>query len=87
MNRKHWPYWVKGGVIGFLAVVVFTWLNFQNPPAVFCKIGGPCPTAWENFISGEYLVLILYFVIPAILIGGFLGWLYGKIKKHLTPTQ
>ena len=82
MNWKSWSYWVKGGILGLFASILFTWVNFQNLFGVICSIGKHCPSAWEEFVSGEYIALILYVILPTFLLSCFIGHLYGKVKNR-----
>lgn len=70
MGWNNWGYWVRGGAIG-LAIYLVCILSYAF---------------FEFFISNETLYMGLGTIIlsislsPIIIIGLFLGWLYGKIK-------
>ena len=92
MEWEKWPYWLKGGIISlgyiviayilaFLVSLVFksigtpiyrfvTFFDFLS--MLFCK--GVC-RGWEGLIQ-IYTIWFSY-----IIIGFFLGWVYGKIKS------
>jgi len=82
MHWKHWPYWINGGAIGLAIAMLFIWFKLQNSFGVICKIGKDCPSAWESFVSGEWVVVVVYVVIPALIIGFALGYLYGKFRNR-----
>lgn len=72
---------MRGGVIGFVCWLLFVWLNFDRLFGVICSMGTHCPTPWENFISSDYIVAIVY-LIPATVLGCVISYLYGKFKNQ-----
>jgi len=91
MGWSDWPYWMKGGVIGFiigsLAIVMTNFLGFLfngSMALLGLLIGiGSWPPLTIIFGSDYGFILwltpITYFVYGAII-----GWVYGKIKNMYT---
>lgn len=95
MPRKPWPYWVKGmilfgilflpsygvlpfGPIYFSLLLVWSLLGYEQ--VMHIVISG------YNFYAGSldrqhYFIVDLITIGVYILIGGFLGYLYGKFKR------
>lgn len=84
---KTWPYWVRGGTIGFVVVaalyygIVLATTNDTAPPICYYDggwemIGKKC-SATEFFLINYKEEIIVATVLFAIL-----GWLYGKIKNR-----
>ncbi len=89
MAWKNWPYWVKGGIIGFVIGIIFAIFNlFSNGyigaftllPFLLLKI-------LDNCYGEGCLGLFVYygsiaFLVEFTLFGAIIGWIYGKIKKR-----
>ncbi len=70
MGWKRWPYWLKGGVIGiiFLLITIILLNLFLNQ--LF------------SFSYGRFILEVLSYSSLGALIGSFIGFLYGKIKNR-----
>ena len=89
MSWKKWPYWARGAMLGIIvSLIIFAYAVINTVQQ--CKPNFPCPPYWQSYISnlprslfdsftGEFIVKLF---IPAIIIGAFLGWFYGKIKNR-----
>ena len=93
MSWKHWPYWLKGGVIG---VVVGTILDIP-PILCYLSIGGffcinisPMIFAGfftELFPSISYAHPILFLTVTSIVLSLLLGSLIGAIVGHFQSKR
>ena len=96
MNKKYWLRVALSLVVVHLILLIITFIissSSTGPEAGFVWIwisllDLPVLTLAKSFISGSFGLketAILVFVAGSIqwfLIGGFLGWLYGKIKNR-----
>ncbi|MBS3085684.1 hypothetical protein J4225_03285 [Candidatus Pacearchaeota archaeon] len=79
MGWKDWPYWLKGGVIFEILLIIglflIAFIKGEGLAILFLLIffGGENP--WEMFTFLGFL--ILYFILGAII-----GWIYGKIRNR-----
>lgn len=79
-------YWLKGGLIGLIVISIFSLRRlFQSVCDIATKDGSDgCPVIIEGF-SQRFEVETIYFIFFSfllfIILGFFLGWLYGKIKS------
>lgn len=100
MKLKRWPYWLKGGIIAPVVLIVIgyifeaitgnglptpNWLDFLPDIAnriiepLFCR---PLQGAdWPRFHCILYPTLDILILAELVVLGGILGWLYGKIKN------
>lgn len=93
MAWKDWSYWLKGGIIGFLILVLlfvidifikpFTMCfgNCDNLPQLLLIIQSIIDSLGARAFSGNlqhWITTILSYCI----IGSIIGFIYGKIKKH-----
>jgi len=95
--KKPWPYWLKGALLfGVLFLPIFwgegiAWLfppltiiwyvlGFQYTSTLAFFIAHGSDPAGELTSSHRFLGLCIL-VIMYILIGGILGWIYGRIKN------
>ena len=90
---RTWPYWVRGGVTGFLYGMVGSMSFFLYPTifeSIFYNIFFEKPL---YFIYGVYLSITgqydelgigAFLMSPLVyfLYGAIIGWLYGEIKSH-----
>ena len=87
---KNWPYWVRGGIIGgiiglFMLIALWLCSSYMmhcllEPIETIDVGGGSC--YFKDYFSVSSLI---YFGIPTfitVLVGLFIGWLYGKIKNR-----
>ena len=81
MRWKNWPYWLKGAII-FLIFPIIGLSVLPNCGEIECLLWLPVAGA-AMFVEGsdEPLFHIVNFIFYFI-IGAFIGWIYGKIKKH-----
>ena len=91
MGWKDWPYWLKGGVIGLVFVLILFLLIYFNLLGssisgtlgifivVITFIGalGLCPENACQFYTAGLLILL----IESFIIGAIIGWIIGKIKN------
>ncbi len=90
----RFPYWLKGGVIALLLVALFMFILFLFAGDDGGFFSGPYwlypllmlgDLAGElglyKLISSEEIVFLAPPIIIYFLIGAFLGWGYGKLKK------
>jgi len=72
-------YWLRGGVTGLvLFCLVFVFMSLKNTGKISVSDAFSCSSG-----HGPCLVIINYgLVFFFILVGSFLGWLYGKIKNR-----
>lgn len=85
MHWKSWSYSVKGASIGCAVALLYIWWEFTHLFRVYCSLGTDCPTAWESFVSGGYVLAILLTIMMTVLgsgIGYLIGYLYGKVKNR-----
>jgi hypothetical protein len=91
MRWKSWPYWVKGGVIGFGVAILFDVYAFYYRQELFseypqCSIpgesGGSCPLIFDPALMYRYLI---FSTISKTLLGLIIGYLYGKFKTRQRP--
>ena len=79
MGWKDWPYWLKGGEIFEILLIIglflIAFIKGEGLAILFLLIffGGENP--WEMFTFLGFL--ILYFILGAII-----GWIYGKIRNR-----
>ncbi len=91
MGWKKWPYWLKGGIIGLIIVILGALLISLSP--VRCiglsQDGTGCkpPQGTNAFvyninsILNNFDMVFLYFILLTIIISSVIGWLIGKIKN------
>ncbi len=86
MSWKNWPYWLRGGVIGLILPFIYVIIKglililIKGKCSVGCvaMYGVECPDSFYNcFDFAEIQTYPLIFLI----LGLFLGFLYGKIKN------
>ena len=79
MGWRDWPYWVKGAIIllaieTFIAICLFTYfaiMDYVIDPNGF----------GHGLAAGILVIFYLISIIPALIIGALIGWIYGKIKS------
>lgn len=93
MNYKNWPYWVKGGVTGFLVSFIVLSISIYISGSHYCwDVLDPvtqvasCTPQWNFSINFQGFLFITK--ISAELgmlglgLGALIGHLYGKLKTH-----
>ena len=87
MNWKNWPYWARGGTIGFVVTIALYYgillatTNDVTPP--ICYYDGGWEMIGKKCSTTEFLVVNYNEeVIIATLSSAILGWFYGKIKNR-----
>ena len=98
MSWKNWPYWLKGGVIGVILIIVFFIIIVS-----ISNTSKGC-TSWENspyycisiigasfliaVVTGSRNMMFLYIstgitnIIIVFIVGSLIGLIYGKIKNR-----
>ena len=85
MGWKEWSYWLKG-IIFF--VIVWVIVLFLWGLTTTVSEGGKCsiiPFLGSGTLLGCFLapvLLGLFGIIPVIIIGALIGWIYGKTKSR-----
>ena len=70
-EEKKRRYWLRGGAIGLIVSIIFTYLI--KIPFLYLRCGESCNTL-------GYMMLINSII--SSIIGALLGWIYGKIKER-----
>lgn len=96
MSFKDLSYPKKGMIIGLIIVILFLLISLFLP--VRCiglsEDGTTACSPLQGFdiviynfkTLSEYPInILIYLIIPAILIGTIIGWIYGKIKEKRQP--
>lgn len=66
-------------VISFIGVFLFnSWLSGQT----VCTIGSSNCSFFVNTFQQNYQKYFFIFIVPGVVAGVILGWLYGKIKNR-----
>ena len=87
MNWKKLPYWVKGGLIGVVAISSSLILNklfpaFANPISLVVSLS---LFPLELFFFGAFYLpwwIIIVEYIYFFLLGAIIGWIYEKTKNQ-----
>lgn len=90
MGWKDWSYWLKGGIIGSIAGLPLSILNFACAWAErgICQPINFIPRIFEQLLSGltgsggSYFVFFISGLFYYALLGILIGWVYGKIKNR-----
>ena len=95
MSWKDWSYWLKGGIIALLIPIILVILFFfdiEKPLYIvpyldfigLISCGGILDYP-SRCSGGDFSNAIYFLTIPLswIMIGMFVGWIYGKIKSKL----
>jgi len=80
MAWKNWPYWLRGGVIGVLFLIMA--LLLLSMIQIFKK--GGCAFYGSHSISLCFyfsLMFLWWGAIPAFGIGALIGWIVRKIRN------
>lgn len=84
MGWKNWPYWLIGGIIG-LIVVIINFLYQSNP---LSRVFIGFPIRFIRLNPDSVLGIVLFLVVPPIfwfiigaITGAIIGLIVGKIKK------
>jgi hypothetical protein len=87
MGWKNWSYWVKGGVIGLVVLIILVAIEMFYCPE-FVKLGyskqSICSLVRSvgfDFGGGSTVSWTIFFV-SFLLIGALIGFIYGKIKQR-----
>jgi len=91
MGWKNWPYWLRGGFIGFLIGLILVLIMFGITPEfnnyiiypmyILCQGGLECTFSLFGFVLSVIINLILFFII-----GSLIGLVFGKIRSRKTIT-
>ncbi len=86
MFYKNWPHWLKGGIVGFIALFLMAfvfqifWLSTGlNQGALDPELNSRLQGAY--FISGIYVSIFLGVI--GFVLGVVIGLIFGGIKKFL----
>jgi len=87
MGWKNWPYWLKGGIIGTAAYLIYFTITFPFSLYIPYELG-LCINEYGagifncnannglNFWFVLFLSIILFVIVCSII-----SWIYGKIKS------
>ena len=91
MNWKNRPYWVKGGVIAYLLLVIVymvlmafyaRWLcEYNDMGNINCSTAQVWGTAFLPFSYIPFLGMTLVAILIVFLIGALIGIVVAKVKK------
>lgn len=76
MAWKNWSYWLKGGIIGIILIIVLILVMVFTPLDLKPSLIATNSDAYQT-IAVVPLLLIEWFVY-----GALIGWIYGKIKQR-----
>jgi hypothetical protein len=84
MIWKDWPYWLKGGVIGLIILLILYILAISTPSSdmgnifswTILMIGIPIIRIIGDLPILFYIIFFIYFFI----LGSIIGWVFGKIS-------
>ena len=92
MGWKKLPYWLKGGIVAVIFLVLFNILLFLILDSNDClndMSTATCPVTSNlsniisfpsYFISSELFSAILIELVFYFVLGAFIGWIYGKMR-------
>jgi hypothetical protein len=89
MNQKR--YWLRGGIGATLATVILLWayIAYNSIPRGYwsCGLVENIQCDFFTFIKSDLWIITAIFVVPPLIIGMILGWIYGKIraKRNAEP--
>lgn len=78
MNWKSWPYWVGGGIIGFIVAIPNSYI--QGRKNCLNLSDAPYHLKCSEFSTAVFSGLSI--AVTGIVIGSILGYLYGKFKNR-----
>ena len=93
-GNKHWPIWVKGGLIGVVVFIVFLiiatvgdLMNKDLSNTLVFQILIPTIYALNNSVICN--ILLKYVAIPMVyfLIGAIIGWIIEKMYFNKQPKK
>ena len=76
MGWKNWSYWLRGGIVGLIIVLIWAFfVTYISPPSGFA----------DSTDAGALVIFIL--TIPGIIIGMIVGLIVGKIKSRKSVSE
>ena len=97
MKIKKTNYWIKGGIIGTIILLIIYLLAILNPVSgignifywiiiipfdlLFSKIFENFFTNYLSYNNPHSSYSIIFYLIGYFLIGSLIGWIVGKMKK------
>lgn len=85
MGWKDWPYWLKGGIIGVILLLILSLFAVATPKSdmgnvfswAIILIAFPFMLTYEDSQMLNFILFPIYFFI----LGAIIGWIVGKIKS------
>lgn len=94
MGWNDWPYWLKGGVVGEIFLILYAISDIlyrileyggNCPEHCLAYLDVMCPTSFTLFHCFRILIINpkgnLIFMVFFFIIGAIIGYIYGRIKK------